>query len=69
MRSANKSTAFQVVDTGAPSFFWRAHTVTVLLVLICVLVYKVILASDWSAQVTWPEYLTLIGQHRSCHVT
>merc|ERR1719464_1679575 len=30
----------KVVDTGAPSFFWRAHTVTVLLVLICVLVYK-----------------------------
>ena len=44
--------ALQVVDTGAPSFFWRAHTVTVLLVLICVLVYKVILASDWSTQVT-----------------
>ena len=32
--------ALQVVDTGAPSFFWRAHTVTVLLVLICCLVYK-----------------------------
>ena len=30
----------QVVDTGTPNFFWRAHTVTVLLVLICCLVYK-----------------------------
>jgi len=29
-----------VVDVSAPNFFWRAHTVTVLLVLICCLVYK-----------------------------
>ena len=30
-----------VTDLSKPSFFWRAHTVTVLLVLIAVLIYKV----------------------------
>ena len=29
-----------VVDKSAPSYFWRAHTITVLLVLICCLVYE-----------------------------
>ena len=29
-----------VVDLSRPSFFWRAHTGTVLLLLICCLVYK-----------------------------
>ena len=29
-----------VSDLSSPNFFWRAHTVTVLLVLICCLIYK-----------------------------
>ena len=44
------------MDTGAPSFFWRAHTVTVLLVLICVLVYKGLIETP-------VEVTLLIGQY------
>ena len=32
-----------VEDPDAPSYFWRAHTVTVLLVLICCLVYTALI--------------------------
>ena len=33
----------KVEDPDAPSYFWRAHTVTVLLVLICCLVYTALI--------------------------
>ena len=33
----------KVEDPDAPTYFWRAHTVTVLLVMICVLVYTALI--------------------------
>jgi len=33
----------RVEDPDAPSYFWRAHTVTVLLIMLCLLVYTALI--------------------------
>jgi hypothetical protein len=38
-----------VHDEDQPSYFWRAHTGTVLIVLLCVLVYTALIGRGWTS--------------------